>query len=158
MPSRFGRRIPRAVAAARAAAPVNLRGLDPDRAGLDCMDVHAPSTIDRTMSGRSKWTMWPALGTHGIGVDARAIDSERLRQTTLLAAHRRVDLHVGRTHDHSHPSLPVGFLEHLQLERGSTLNGLAFQGERSHGFAGVCGTVALVWQRYRHICPLVARR
>src|SRR5262245_6041988 len=46
-----------------ASAPFDLRSLDADRAGLNCEDLHAASTIERTRSGRSKWTMWPALGT-----------------------------------------------------------------------------------------------
>src|SRR5262245_2934624 len=41
--------------ASQPASPsLDLRGLDANRAGLDRVEVHTPSTIDRTMSGRSK--------------------------------------------------------------------------------------------------------
>src|SRR5262249_26813236 len=37
-----------------APATLDLRGLDPDRAGLDGVDLHTCLAIDPTMSGRSK--------------------------------------------------------------------------------------------------------
>ena len=46
-----------------ASASFDLRGLDPDGAGLDRVELQAFATIDRTICGWSKWTMWPALGT-----------------------------------------------------------------------------------------------
>jgi hypothetical protein len=35
-------------------SPLDLRGLDPNEAGLDAVDFHARPTIDRTISGWSK--------------------------------------------------------------------------------------------------------
>src|SRR4051812_27477848 len=46
-----------------AAASADLRLLDADRTGTNRMDPHAFSAIDRTTSGRSKCTRWPASGT-----------------------------------------------------------------------------------------------
>src|SRR6476620_11199366 len=53
--------------------PLNLRGLDTDRTGLDRVYGHARSTIDRTMCGWSKWTMWPASGTRTAVLPGAAI-------------------------------------------------------------------------------------
>src|SRR5580658_8196909 len=44
-------------------SPLDLCALNPDRAGLKGMELHALTAIDRTILGWSKCTMWPAFGT-----------------------------------------------------------------------------------------------
>jgi hypothetical protein len=56
-----------------ASVPFDLCALDPDGAGLDGMELHAFTTIERTIAGWSKCTMWPAFGTSRTVVAGAAI-------------------------------------------------------------------------------------
>src|SRR6188474_1220088 len=56
-----------------ASPPFDLGGLDPNRTGLNGVEVHARSTTERTTSGRSKWTMCPASGTRTAMLPGAAI-------------------------------------------------------------------------------------